>query len=306
MTNASKEKKYAMALGTFDGLHRAHMMVLDEVLGLSERGFVPSVLLFDEHPRKVLFGENVKSVLQKDKRDEMLKEMGFEIFFVSFAEIMNMSPEEFVDEILVKRFNVGAVVSGFNYRFGKNAVGNSLCLQEECEKRGISASTLVRVDLLGEAVSSTRIRNAVENGDIELADELLGFPFCFRSPVFYGDGRGHGLGTPTVNQLLPDGLVVPKKGVYASKVKIDGREYEAVTDIGCRPTFNGEQERSETYIFDFNGDLYGKTIEVRLYKFVREERKFPDPESLKKQISLDIADTLEFFSKMKEKNEKKL
>lgn len=296
MIEINKNEKYAVALGFFDGLHKGHMAVLNETLKYACKGLTPAVILFDEHPRKVLFGDDVPLLLQREKRDEMLRKMGFQCIYVPFRDIMNMSPEEFVDEILIKKVNARALVCGYNYRFGKASSGDSRLLTLICEKRSIPVSVASEYISDNTAVSSTKIRSAVEKGDITQANALLGYEFSFSSAVFSGDKRGRTLGTPTINQYFPENLIVPRYGVYASRVFIESREYKGVTNIGCRPTFDGKNARSETYIMDYNGDLYGRVIEISLVKFIREEKKFPDAPSLIRQINEDVERTKEFFS----------
>ncbi len=295
MINNSSEKANIIALGFFDGLHMAHKTVLSETRKQAGDCFIPSVMLFDEHPRKVLRGDAVCLLLQTEKRDEILLNSGFTPLYVPFSDIKDMSPEEFVKSVLCERFSARGVVCGYNYRFGRNGEGDSKTLQKLCEKYGIEVKVCPEFTLDGEAVSSTRIRNAIEKGDIEEANRMLGFPFSFSAEVFSGDKRGRLLGAPTINQFLPDGLVVPQFGVYASKVIIDGKEYQGVTNIGFRPTFQGESVRSETYIVDFSGNLYGHTVEVQLYKFIRAEKKFSDADSLKKQIAEDVSAAVSYF-----------
>ncbi len=297
MINNSCKKEYIIALGFFDGLHTAHKAVFSETKMMAGEKFVPAVMLFDEHPRRVLRGDAVSYLLQNEKKSTVLKNQGLEILWVAFEEIKDMSPADFVKEILIGRFNAKGVVCGFNYRFGRNGEGDSKKLQELCENYGISVSICPEYALDGETVSSTKIRRAIENGEIERANKMLGFPFGFSSEVFHGDKRGRLLGSPTINQFLPEGLIVPKFGVYASKVYFDGNEYVGVTNIGSRPTFQGESVRSETYIVDYSGDLYGREVEVEIYKFIRAEKKFPDAESLKAQIALDVKAASDYFSK---------
>lgn len=289
-------KKYAVALGFFDGLHKAHMQVLNVARSLSEKGFVPAVILFDEHPRKVITGDDIPLLLEDSKRDDILIKMGIECLYVSFRDIMNMSPEEFIDKILIKKFNAGAVVSGFNYRFGKNGEGDSDTLRELCIKKGIEAIVCPEYFLDGESVSSTKIRKAIESGDIASANRLLGYEFTYSAEVFSGDKRGRTLGTPTINQYFPKGLIIPRFGVYAVRIFIDGKEYKGVANVGCRPTFGESSVRSETYIIDFEGDLYGKTVEVRLCNFIREEKRFADTKELKQQIGKDVLSAKAYFS----------
>lgn len=291
------EKKYAVALGYFDGLHTAHMTVINEVIKSASDGFIPAVMLFDKHPRNILSGDNVPCLLQKEKRDKMLSSLGVSIFTVSFEEIKDMTPETFIREILIKKFNAGMVSCGYNYRFGKNGLGDEKTLASACDKYGIKAVICPEFTLDGENVSSTYIRKLLSEGNIEKANRMLGFPFGFASEVFVGDRRGRLLGAPTINQFLPEDIQIPAFGVYASKVYTEEKEYIGVTNIGSRPTFDGKSVRSETYILDFKGDLYGQIVNIELYKFLRKEQKFADADALKTQISEDVALAKAFFEK---------
>lgn len=296
MRDNSVKTEYSVALGFFDGLHRAHNTVLLRTLEEARAtGLTPAVLLFDEHPRTALTGEAVPALLTRADRDEKLRKMGFTLLFVSFKEIMNMSPEEFVDKLLCEKFRAGALSCGFNYNFGKNASGNTEILRRLCAEREITLSVCPEFTLDGHTVSSTEIRRALEDGDIERANTMLGFPFGFNACVFTGDRRGRLLGAPTINQYIPDELITPKFGVYASRVYFDGMEFVGVTNVGARPTFGKGSVRSETYIVDFSGDLYGRDVRVELYSFIRGERKFPDADSLKTQIEADVMSAKKYF-----------
>ena len=298
MTDKSlSSTEYAVALGFFDGLHTAHRRVLSEVLKKASSGYAPAVLLFDEHPRNVIAGSGVPFLLQSDMRDEKLTEMGIERVFISFSEIKDMSPREFVEKILACRLHAKAVVCGYNYRFGKGAAGDTEELKRLCAEHEISVTVVEDVTYMGADVSSTRIRKAVSEGEMEEATALLGEPFTYRSEIFTGDRRGRLLGAPTVNQFIPAELIVPRFGVYASRVYAEGKEYIGVTNVGSRPTFDGGSVRSETYILDFSGDLYGKQVTIELYKFIRDEKKFPDGDTLRTQIALDVQSVQEYFGK---------
>ena len=289
MTDNSVKTEYAVALGYFDGLHRAHDTVLSATLEASRKtGLQPAVLLFDKHPRTVITGDAVPSLLQKKRRDEMLLARGFRLLFVSFERIKDMSPEQFFSEVLLGEFRAGALACGYNYNFGKRASGNTEILRELCEKSGVSLTVCPEFTLNGSTVSSTEIRKALENGEIEAANEMLGFPFGFTAEVFTGDRRGRLLGAPTINQYIPEELIVPKFGVYSSRVHFDGKTYTGVTNIGARPTFGIGSVRSETYIVGFSGDLYGREVEIELRGFIRGEKKFPDADTLRAQIEADV------------------
>ncbi len=304
MIDVNSQKKYAIALGCFDGLHTAHISVINEAVKAREDGFCPAVMLFDEHPKSVLTGKKSEGLLQTAKRNKILSDMGVEVFTVSFFQIKDMSPEEFVRKILAEKFNAGVVCCGYNFRFGKNAEGDSEMLKEICAAFGIRTVICPKIQVDSEDVSSTKIRNAVKTGEIERANRMSGFPYSFCSEVFTGDKRGRLLGAPTINQFIPSELCVPAFGVYASRVYFDDKMYIGVTNIGSRPTFDGESVRSETYIVGFEGDLYGREVTVELYKFLREERKFPDADTLKAQISRDVTAAVEYFSAKCEKNKK--
>ena len=297
MSEINENKKYALALGYFDGLHKAHMAVLETAAGLADEGFVPAVMLFDEHPKRVLCGKDVPALLLKSRRDGIIDAMGIERISVSFAEIKDMSPREFVEKLVVEKACAGAVVCGYNYRFGKNASGDVDELKRLCRELGVKVVECEKYLSDGEEVSSTAIRQAVSQGNMEKANRMLGFPYGFSAEVVTGDRRGRLLGTPTINQYIPEGLAVPLFGVYASKVFIGSEEYVGVTNIGNRPTFDGTNVRSETYIVDYSGDLYGETIGIQLFSFIREERKFADADALKQQIALDVTAAKAFFYK---------
>ncbi len=281
------EKKRAVALGYFDGLHAGHAKVLGKTLGAYKSGLAPSVMLFDVPPAEAVTGRKTVRLLTDTERDAVLKKSGFELLYVSFNELRDMTPREFVENILCRRFNAGEVFCGFNYTFGKNGAGSAETLKAECAKFGIIVNVIESVTFDGEPVSSSAIRRLISDGKIERANEMLGYTFGFTSPVFSGDHRGRLLGAPTINQYLPDGLVMPKFGVYAAVADINGVRYSGVANIGKRPTFNGDSLRSETFILGFDGNLYGKEVTVRLVSFIRDEMKFPSADALKEQIVRD-------------------
>ena len=281
-------KKRAIALGFFDGLHLAHKAVLTAALEQQKNGQTPAVLLFDEHPFEALTGKRIDRLMTDEDRRAALQGMGFEILDVSFREIKDLSPEDFVRRLLRETYGCGFVSCGFNYTFGAGGRGNAGTLETLCAAEEIGTAVCDRVQLNGADVCSSAIREAIRQGDLKTANAMLGAPFSFSSEVLHGDSRGAGLGFPTANQALPKSLVIPKAGVYAATARTgDGITHPAVADIGRRPTFDGKGIRCETFLLDFSGDLYGQPLRVFFHAFLREEKAFPSPEALREQIGRD-------------------
>ncbi len=301
----SEEKKAggtAVALGYFDGIHSGHRAVLDKAIEKAEeKGLTPVVMLFDIHPRKLLTGRIPPMLLSEERKRALLQEIGFEVFDFDFRKAMNYSPEEFVERILLTELNAQVVVCGYDYRYGKGGKGSAETLSKKLTPGGIEVYALPPVYHGDETVSSTKIRQLIAEGEIRKANAMLGDYFTYDFTVERGDGIGHKLGFPTINQFFPENFIVPKYGVYASRVRLGGRYYSAVTNIGIRPTVSGENLRSETCIFGFEGDLYGRNVEVSLLKFIREEKKFASLSELKEAVSKDILKAKEIYKESVEK-----
>lgn len=280
-----------MALGSFDGLHLGHRAVLDAAKELARHLHAEPVLCtFREHPLKVLTGQAPPSLFQGAVKDRLLQESGLDTFYLDFAEIKDQSPELFFQSILLDQMHAKGVCCGFNYSFGEGGKGTPELLEALCRENGIAFSEVPAKTLDGVTVSSTVIRSAMEQGKVDLANNMLGRAFSFESPVTHGDGRGRTWGIPTINQLYPEGLVVSEKGVYLSDVCINETHYKGVTNIGVRPTVReGEALSAETFVIGFSGDLYGTRPEVALLRFLRPEQKFESFAALKAQIQKDIA-----------------
>lgn len=288
----------ALALGTFDGLHKGHQNVLLEAKKLDGKSFTPAALIFDTHPQKVLFGKAPLQILTPENRDEILKEAGILPFYVSFSIIKDFSPEEFV--LYLKKMGIKAVCCGENFKFGKNSLGNTKILFELCQKYGIIFVKAQSEIYKGELVSSTRIRNALKNGNITDANLMLGRLFSYSFPVIHGKGKGNTWGFPTANQTIPESFIRLRFGVYATRVNINGTLFPAVTNFGVRPTAheNGEVT-SETHIIGFNGDLYGEKLQLEFLDFIRDEQKFPSIDALSNQIKLDSKKAIEIYNRSK-------
>ena len=278
-----------VALGNFDGLHRGHMTVINDALQMAKRkSAIPFALVFKEHPLKELTGEEPPCLFTTETRAAAFKKAGITLCLLEFSELKDMSPEEFFEEIIIKRMGAVGVCCGFNYTFGKGGKGTPDTLKALCEKAGIEFSMSPEFDYEGEPVSTTRIKKALERGKIETANRMLGRPYSFRLQVVDGDTRGRHLGAPTINQQADPHLVIPKYGVYMSKATVGDKSYLAITNIGVRPTFYEDAVPSiETHILDYEGNLYGKYVEVALLRFLRPEKKFESFVKLENQIKLD-------------------
>lgn len=276
------EGELAAALGSFDGLHLGHRQVIGNTL--SAPGLRPAVITFQQNPSVSLQKKPVPLLTTNEQKLALLKEMGVEVvYLLPFDRIRDMEPEDFV-EALYRVCRVRALSCGFNFRFGKNGRGDAGLLKELCREKGISLSVTPPVSVAGETVSSTRIRACLEQGDVQQAGQLLGRPFGYDFEVTHGRQLGRTWGTPTINQPFPAGYVLPRFGVYASLVEVEGQKYYGVTNIGVKPTVGSDCALSETWIPEFSGDLYGKKVPVELLDFIRPERKFDSLEQLKNEI----------------------
>lgn len=280
------KNKTAVALGNFDGLHRGHMAVINSVADKGNDGMIPIVLKFREHPGKYL-GRKTEFLCENEVTEEKLNSKKIKTVYYSFPEVCDMYPQEFVRKILVEELNAGFVSCGYNYKFGKSASGDSAELVRLCRREGIEVCVHDAVMFNGIPISSSNIRNALKNGDMKTANGMLGYEFSYDFTVVTGDKRGRILGAPTINQFFPDGMIVPRFGVYASRVNVDGKVYPAVTNIGLRPTIGNSKPRSETFIEGFSGNLYGKRPTVSVVEFLRPEIKFDSLEDLSRQIAID-------------------
>ena len=284
-----------MALGTFDGLHLGHKKVL---LSDTSEYDEKIALMFAEHPQKTLSGNVPGELITPTKRSNLLNEWGYVSEFLDFSKISGISPEDFVDEILVGKFGATALCCGFNYRFGKGAKGDVALLKQLCAEREIKLTVCDEVDFEGAPISSTRIRECIKNGEIRTANQMLGRYFSYDFEVVHGDARGRILGSPTINQFFTENFAVAEYGVYASFTIVNGKKYISVTNIGVRPTIEGTSEkRSETNIVGFDGDLYGQNIEVFLVEKLRGEMAFKSLDELGARIFADRESATQIIKK---------
>lgn len=275
----------AVALGCFDGLHLGHRRVIGAARA---PGVAQSVLTFAD-PLEELGGKSGGQLVTKRQKLRLLEQMGVQqVYSLRFMSIKDMSPEQFVDEVLVNVCHVEKVCCGFNFTFGRRGSGTAETLQTLCAARKVVCEVVPAVEVNGEPVSSTRIRALVESGDMQRAEKLLGRPFGYDFEIVRGRQLGRTLGTPTINQVFTEGFILPRFGVYASLVSLNDGDYYGVTNVGVKPTVGADAPLSETWIPAYNGeDLYGENIRVDLIDFIRPEVKFGGVEELQAHILHD-------------------
>jgi len=284
--------KKIFALGFFDGVHLGHQALLRECVSIARRfGCEPAAITFDRHPQSLFTPTPPAMINSNADRERLLRRWGVRKIrtIPVTAQAMGQSWEDFLRDLLAE--GAQGFVCGDDFRFGHRGAGDGEKLRQFCRERALPCVIVPEQALDGVRVSSTHIRRLIEEGDVERAAAFLGHPHILSGAVVPGRHLGRTIGIPTANILLPDGVAVPKLGVYACKCAIDGKEYVAVTNVGSRPTVNGHQVRAESWILDFDGDLYGEEITLEFEKFLRPERKFGSLEELKAQIRHDAAET---------------
>ncbi|GAB6173823.1 bifunctional riboflavin kinase/FAD synthetase [Paradesulfitobacterium aromaticivorans] len=280
-----------LALGNFDGVHLGHRRLLESGLHESERKHAPlSVLVFDPHPLKVLHPERgFKLLTTTEERLHIFEKIGVDtIYLLPFTRQMaDTSPQKFVEMVLVKT-GVIHVVVGFNYSFGAAGKGTSEDLHTLGQKYGFGVSVLQAQSVDGRIISSSAIRKALSQGDVESARKMLGRSPCLCGKVVEGEQRGRLLGYPTANILPPADLLTPKRGVYAVWAELGGRKVSGIMNIGMKPTFHTMYATTvEVHFLDFNKNLYGQEIHIQIEDRLREERKFNGIDELKAQLHKD-------------------
>ena len=283
-------RKTVVALGFFDGVHIAHQKIIQTAVNFAnDDGLSPVALTFDKSPMEVLTDLPPRYLTDNEKKAELIGKIGAKTEFLPAGTvILSMTPEEFVRDILVGEFGISSAVCGYNYRFGKDGAGSTETLIELGKKYGFTVFICDKLTASGEDISSSRIRELLSKGNVALANKLLGRRFSLKGVVTEGKHLGHKLGFPTANVFFPNNGAVPMRGVYETRVLYDAKEMPAITNIGINPTVGGEKLRSETYIPDYAGNLYGKDIEIEFVDFIRKETKFESVEMLKRQIQNDV------------------
>ena len=292
-------QKYVIALGFFDGVHLGHGGLLRRTKELAQaHGLIPAAFTLDPHPSVLFSPHPVGQLTTLELREELMRKLyGIEkLFVLPFTPQSCTQPwDEFTDELLIGKYHGAYFVSGRDYRFGDRGEGTPERLAEKCRTLGRGYDCVDDIFLEGRKVSSTYIRSLLESGEMAKAVRFLGHPHLLRGVVVPGQHLGRTLGIPTANLQLPLELLLPRFGVYAARAYFDGQERLAVVNVGHWPTVDGETVTVEPWLLDFDGDLYGHTVTLALYDFLRPEQKFPSLAALTAAIRQNADQTREFF-----------
>jgi riboflavin kinase / FMN adenylyltransferase len=299
--NAEIARPTVLTMGVFDGLHLGHQLIMSTVVGRARAtGAVPTVITFDPHPRAVLHPESAPPLLQTfDQKIEALGLLGIEqTIVIRFTRTFSQTrAEEFLRDVVCDRLQAKEVYLGRGFAFGHDREGNIELLQRLGQQLGFRAGEVPEVRLRGQRISSTRIRELLRHGRLNLARRMLGRPYGVEGRVVRGAERGRQIGFPTAN-LLPQNRVIPRDGVYVTATLIDGQWRRSVANIGTRPTFETTNETSvETFVMDWSGDLYGDVVRVRFLHRLRNEKKFESVKHLQEQIEHDICRAQSYFAR---------
>ena len=281
----------AVALGCFDGVHEGHRRLICETNRIAREKSVDSaVFCFSEPPKNYFFPNSTPTLTSFEEKQRLMSALSPDILIcVDFCEeIAEMSAERFFEDIVKNKLNATEVVCGFNYRFGKGGAGDADLLAKLCADSGIGLTVIPKISIDGVAVSSSEIRRLLGAGDVSAAAKLLGRHYSINSPVVDGQHLGRTLGFPTINQLFDSGSTPLRHGVYATRAHIGDEVKGAITNVGVRPTVDGHTLCAETNIFDFESDLYGKSVQIEFVEFIRPEQKFDSVDELKIQVLADI------------------
>jgi riboflavin kinase/FMN adenylyltransferase len=287
-------------VGSFDGVHRGHQTLIRHLVEEAHHDHAPAVVI-TFHPHPAVFFNRVPtaySLTSVEEREALLKSLGVDhVVTLQFdAELANLTALNFM-ELLKEKIDLGHLLIGFNFALGRDRTGNLDTLQQFGKLFGYQVEVVQPVKSDREVISSSQIRTLLQNGQLKQANDMLGRPYSFEGVVIHGEHRGNKLGFPTANlDLAPDRLI-PARGVYVTRGIVEGKTYQAVTNIGVRPTFANPlpTPRVEPHLLDLNEDLYGKELKIELLDYLRPEQTFPNPDALIAQVNLDIQRTRELF-----------
>ena len=294
-----------VSVGTFDGLHKGHQAIINRLITIAgEKNLASVIVTFDPHPRYALHKDNEKLKLLSttEEKIEQLASYGVDYAcIINFTkEFSRIAYEDFIKYYLVDALGANHIVIGFDHRFGENRSGDHQTLLALKDKYGFEVVEIKALYENNIEISSTKIRNLIQEGSIEQANGLLGYDYNITGTVVSGIKKGRKLGYPTVNlQVAGAGKLVPAQGVYFVRVEIDGKYYYGMCNIGVKPTFGKQEQTIEAHIFDFDRDIYGKKIKISFHSFIRQEQKFENIGLLKTQLDRDKALILKMINEQR-------
>lgn len=296
----SSGKPLALSLGMFDGVHLGHQTIISELKRIaSEKNLESAVLTFWPHPRLVFNpNEDLKLLNTLEEKTTLLENFGIEnLFLKNFdEEFRNLTGEEFVKQVLVEKLNVKHLIVGHDHVFGKNRSGDFQLLEKLAPELGFGVEQMEAVNIYNNNISSTKVRDALLEGNIKEANLMLGYNYSLTGTVVHGKKIGRTIGYPTANIETDSLKLLPKKGAYIVEVSLGGNNYKGMLSIGTNPTVNGQKLTTEVYILDFNEDIYGKEITVKFRDLLHEEVKFDGLEKLIERLDEDRRLTEEFYN----------
>lgn len=291
----SGQKRSAVTLGKFDGLHLGHQKLIDKIISYASDECESIVCAFDMHRDSLMTG--------RERREHLEPKVDWLIDQPFTKSLREMEAEEFIDRILYKVLRAAHIVVGTDFSFGYGKRGNAALLQKMADQYGYTVDVIEKERYLGTVISSTYIKDALAQGDVKLAERLLGYPYEMTGIVRHGKQLGRTLGFPTMNIEPEKNKILPRFGVYACRVRIDGKWYDAVGNAGIKPTVTDEQRRLlEVYVYGYDGDAYGKEITAQFCEFERPETKFGSVEELKNNVMRDMRYGERYFAALREKS----
>lgn len=291
----------AVAIGKFDGIHKGHRLIMDELINSKKEGLTAVVFTFSKSPYSVVNHSNSKYILTNSEKYSFYEKIGVDIVieYPMTEELILMDREVFLKNILIEKLDMKKIICGNDFCFGHNRLGNIEFLEENSKTYDYQLKVFEKLLDNEKQISSTLVRNLISEGDIEKANALLGYPYTIIGKVIHGNEIGRTIDFPTANIVPGRDKILPPNGVYFSTTNISGKEYYCVTNIGSKPTVTNEKNIIvETNVLDFKGNLYDSLLEIRLYKFHRSEVKFENLEALKKQIMYDAGCCRDYFNKL--------
>lgn len=289
-TNFPLDGRSAVAIGKFDGIHLGHRKLLEKIIQQKEKGYLATVFTFDTSAA-AFFGGDDKELTTREEKRRLFARMGMDVLieFPLNQETAATPPDVFVEEYIIRQMKAAYICAGMDVSFGQRGAGNYQLLQQYAAAGDYRIEIIDKVMTGGEEVSSTRVREAIRSGEMQLANEMLGTAYSLTGVVAHGRRLGRTIGMPTANLLPEKDKLLPPNGVYYSRVRYQDKVYKAISNIGCKPTVSAEMVLGvESYLYDFTEDIYGKEITVELLEFRRPEMKFADVEALKTQMEKDI------------------